>query len=235
MTSKQNSFSSRQDVASEFDRWAAAGRGDTMAAGHHYATQQLLDDFVIPDSAVVLDAGCGVGWIFNDLIGSRIARGVGIDLSAEMVAIASSRCTLSHVSFLTADSANTPFEDGQFSHIVSVESIYYTAQPLETLKEWLRITMPGGRLGLVIDLYRGNPASEYWVEALPITVHNLSVGEWQTLLTAAGWINVAYRCVSLPVQTTASDFTPSPYFPDHTLYLAYCAAGSLLLSAQKAD
>ncbi|MEM8612605.1 MAG: methyltransferase domain-containing protein [Cyanobacteria bacterium P01_H01_bin.105] len=235
MTSKQNVFSSSRDVASEFDQWAEAGRGDSMAAGHRFATQLLLKDFAVSDSSVVLDAGCGIGWILNELIGPHIALGVGIDLSAEMIEIASSRRTLPHVSFLTADSANTPFENDKFSHIVSVESIYYTPQPLETLKEWLRIAMPGGRLGLVIDLYQANPAANYWVDALPITVHNLSATEWQTLLSSAGWSNVAYRHVPLPTQTADSDFTSSPYFPDYDTYRAYCEAGSLLLSAHKPE
>lgn len=235
MTSKQNAFSSSRDVATEFDQWAEAGRGNAMAAGHRFATQQLLEDFTISDSSVILDAGCGIGWVLNELIGPRITLGVGIDLSAEMIEIASSRRTLPHVSFLIADSANTPFESDKFSHIVSVESIYYTPQPLETLKEWLRIAMPSGRLGLVIDLYQGNPAATYWVDALPITVHNLSATEWQPLLSSVGWANVAYRCVPLPTQTAASDFMPSPYFPDYDTYRAYCEAGSLLLRAHKPE
>ena len=235
MTSKQNAFSSSHDVASEFDQWAKAGRGDAMAAGHRFATQQLLKDFTIFDTSIVLDAGCGIGWVLNELIGPCIALGVGIDLSAKMIAIASSRRTLPHVSFVTADSANTPFESDKFSHIVSVESIYYTPQPLETLKEWLRIAMPGGRLGLVIDLYQGNPAATYWVDALPITVHNLSATEWQTLLSSAGWANAAYRRIPLPTQTADSDFTPSQYFPDYGTYRAYCEVGSLLLSAHKPE
>ncbi|MEM9003962.1 MAG: class I SAM-dependent methyltransferase [Cyanobacteria bacterium P01_F01_bin.86] len=234
MTSKkQVSFSSSRDVATEFNQWAQAGRGEKMATGHRYATQQLLEDLKIPDNAVVLDAGCGIGWVLNNLIGPSIAKGIGIDLSDEMIEIASSQCKLPHLKFLTADSANTPFEKDTFSHIVSIESIYYTPQPLETLKEWLRISMPGGKLGLVIDLYQGNPASQYWVEALSLTVHNLSTAEWQTLLSSAGWTNTAYRRVPLPVQTESGDFTPSPYFPDYDIYRAYCEAGSLLLSAQK--
>ncbi|MEM9092216.1 MAG: class I SAM-dependent methyltransferase [Cyanobacteria bacterium P01_F01_bin.53] len=233
MTSTQKPFSNTSDVASEFDKWAEAGRGEKMAAGHRYATEQLLDGLAIASDSVVLDAGCGIGWVLNQLIGPRIASGVGIDLSEEMIAIASARCTLSHINFLTADSANTPFEKDRFSHIVSIESLYYNVQPLETLKEWLRISMPKGRLGIVIDLYQDNPASAYWVEALPITAHNLSVADWQSLLLEAGWCNVAYRRVSLPAQTTTNEFKASPYFPDYETYQAYCEAGSLILTAHK--
>ncbi|MEL6555699.1 MAG: methyltransferase domain-containing protein [Cyanobacteria bacterium J06621_11] len=222
-----------RDVATEFDQWAQAGRGDKMAAGHRFATQQLVNTLALAPDATVLDAGCGIGWVLNDLLGSRIALGVGIDLSAEMIAIASSRCQLPHISFTTADSTQLPFEAHKFSHIISVESLYYTPQPLATLKEWLRVAKPEGRLGLVIDLYRGNPASECWVEALPLAVHNLSTVEWQSLLTSAGWHQVTHQCVPLPTQITASDFTPSAYFPDYDIYRAYCQAGSLLLTAIK--
>ncbi|MEM6353017.1 MAG: class I SAM-dependent methyltransferase [Cyanobacteria bacterium P01_D01_bin.14] len=151
MTFQQTPFSNQRDVATEFDQWAQAGRGDKMAAGHRYATEQLITDLAIPSNAVVLDAGCGIGWVLNDLLGRRIARGVGIDLSEEMIAIAASRRTLPHITFQTADSAHTPFEQGEFSHIISIESIYYTPQPLETLSEWLRVCRPGGCLGIVID------------------------------------------------------------------------------------
>lgn len=233
MTSKQKPFSNSREVATEFDHWAKAGRGEKMSVSHRYATEQLLNDLEISDKSVVLDAGCGIGWIFNELIGSQIARGIGIDLSSEMIAIASSRSTLPHLEFLTADISNTTFESNKFSHIVSVEALYYTPQPLQALKDWFRISLPGGRIGLVIDLYQDNPASKHWIEALPITVHNLSITEWHTLLSSAGWTNVVDRCVSLPVQTSPREFTPSPYFPDYDIYRAYCEAGSLLLSAQK--
>ena len=136
MSLSHTSFSSTDTIATEFDQWAEVGRGDSMAAGHRYATQTLLEKFQLDQNSVVLDAGCGIGWVLNDLIGSQIAQGVGIDLSPEMVAIASERCQLPHLKFLTSDSAATPFEDGQFSHIVSIESLYYNADPRKTLREW---------------------------------------------------------------------------------------------------
>ncbi|AFY40125.1 Methyltransferase type 11 [[Leptolyngbya] sp. PCC 7376] len=232
--SQQNSFSSTHEIATEFDKWAEIGRGDSMAEGHLHATQTLLKDFAIAENSVVLDAGCGIGWILNDLIGSQITEGVGIDLAPEMISIASARCKRPHLKFLTADSAKTPFGNDQFSHIISVESLYYNAEPLDTLQEWLRISMPGGRLGLVLDLYQDNPAAHHWVNALSVTAHNFSVAEWETLLASAGWTNIKHRRVTLPAKISASDFTPSAYFPTYDIYQAYCAAGSLLLSAEKA-
>ena len=230
---KSNQFSSSREVATEFDKWAETGRGERMAKGHLFATQQLLQDLDINNKSVVLDAGCGIGWILNDLIGSRIAQGIGIDISSEMITIASSKSTLEHISFLKADTGNTNFENDMFSHIVCVESIYYNPQPLETLKEWLRISTPTGKLGLVIDLYEDNPASKYWMEALSLTVHNLSAKEWQNLLISAGWKNVSYRRVSLPTQITPSDFKASAYFPNYNIYQDYCKVGSLLVTGEK--
>lgn len=226
-------FSSLQEISTEFDQWAAIGRGDSMAAGHRYATQTLLKDFQLDQSSVVLDAGCGVGWILNNLIGAEIKEGIGIDLSPDMVAIAASRCQLSHLNFLTADSAITPFADQKFSHIISVESIYYNAEPLVALKEWCRITKTGGYLGLVIDLYKDNPSAKYWLDALEISAHNFSTETWTELITKAGWKEVTAQTVPLPLQIAVDDFQPSAYFPSHEIYQAYCNAGSLLLSAQK--
>jgi len=232
MTPTPSAFSSAREVATEFDRWAQSGRGDRMADGHRYATGQLLDELAIGEDAVVLDAGCGIGWILNDLIGARIASGVGIDLSPETIAIANDRRTLPHLEFAVADSADTQFAADTFSHIVSIESLYYTPDPLKTLREWRRIARPDARLGLVIDLYRDNPAASYWIEALSLTAHNLSVAEWRSRLDAAGWNAIASRCLPLPVHKEADEFTPSPYFPSYEIYRGYCETGSLLLTAR---
>ena len=94
--------------------------------------------------------------------------------------------------------------------------------------------MPGAQLGLVIDLYQGNPAAKYWVEALPLTVHNLSVAEWENVLASAGWGDISAECLTLPTQIAEADFKASGYFPSYEIYEAYCAAGSLLLWANKA-
>ena len=235
MTSKQNIFSSTQQVASEFDQWAKSGRGYKMAEGHLHATKELLNNLAINQDSIVLDAGCGIGWVLNDLIDIPIAKGVGIDLSVEMITIASDRCKSENISFKTGDTSATLLEDNLFSHIISVESIYYNAEPLKTLKEWFRISNSKGKLGLVIDLYGDNPAAKYWVEALSLDVHNLSVQQWQELLSSAGWTNIVSRRVSLPAQITTGEFTPSAYFPDYQTYLAYCEAGSLLLTAEKPE
>lgn len=228
-------FSSLPEISAEFDQWAAVGRGDSMAAGHHYATKKILEDLQLDQNSVVLDAGCGIGWVLNELIGADIKEGIGIDLSPEMVAIAASRCQLSHLSFLTADSAVTPFEDEKFSQIISVESIYYNAQPLAALKEWWRIAKNNARLGLVIDLHQGNPSAQYWLEALDITAHNFSAARWVELLQESGWMEVTAITVPLPLQISMTDFQPSAYFPSYEIYQAYCEAGSLLLGATKKE
>ena len=232
-TQSPSAFSSLNEISAEFDQWAAVGRGDSMAAGHNYATKKLLENFQLDRTSVVLDAGCGIGWVLNNLIGAHIAEGIGIDLSPDMVAIASERCQLSHLKFLTADSAATPFEMETFSHIISVESIYYNAQPVAALKEWWRISQQSAQLGLVIDLYQGNPSAQYWIEALPISAHNFSTAEWIELLKAAGWNGIRAETIPLPIQISEETFKASRYFPSYDIYKAYCAAGSLILRAKK--
>ena len=233
MVSLPSSFSESCDIAAEFDQWAQSGRGDRMAEVHRFATQRLLENLAIARESVVLDAGCGIGWVLNDLLGARVAAGVGIDLSDEMIAIAAARCTLPHLSFTVADSANTGLDGDRFSHIISIESLYYSPQPLETLKEWWRLSQAGGKLGLVIDIYQGNPAASYWVDALSLTVHNLLASGWQEVLLSAGWSNISVQQLPLPLQIEKEMFNVSAYFPNYEIYQAYCQAGSLLMTAQK--
>ena len=226
-------FSSLDEISAEFDQWAAVGRGDSMAAGHRFATKTLVDMMQLDQDSVVLDAGCGIGWVLNDLIGSQIKEGIGIDLSPDMVVIALERCQSDYLEFLTANTATTPFEAEKFSHLISIESVYYNIQPLDTLKEWYRIAQNDACLGLVIDLYQGNPSAKYWLEALPISAHNFSTEKWVELLNSAGWTDVKAITLPLPLKITEVDFKGSQYFPSYEIYRAYCEAGSLLLTATK--
>jgi SAM-dependent methyltransferase len=111
----------------------------------------------------VLDAGCGAGRLLELLLPYQLDRYVGVDISAE--AIERSRLLRDQYSNIELHIADidsfSPMED--FDVIVFNESIYYSGDPLRTLKraaEWLT---PGGALLLSMcrDIFRGNH-EEYW-------------------------------------------------------------------------
>ncbi|RME22338.1 MAG: class I SAM-dependent methyltransferase [Deltaproteobacteria bacterium] len=231
-------------AAEEFDRWAAAGRDESMARGHRDVTEQAVADWDLGPGDRILDVGCGNGWAVRMLV-DRVAGvpeggppsgpiGTGVDISPEMIARARAATRGDpRFRFVVAPGDRLPFDDGEFSHVLSVESLYYYPDPAAALREWRRVASDGARLAVVIELYRENPGSLLWVDALDIDVHVLGTRELVEMAQAAGWREVRARQVRdrSPVRSR-EEFTPSRYWPDYAAYLAYREAGALVVSAR---
>lgn len=99
---------------------------------------------------VVLDLGCGNGALLRDL-DPMIARGIGVDTSANMVALAEEASAgRPHLQFEHVSAPTLPVEDGSVDVVVSLLSMRYLDwDPI--LKEVRRVLRPDGRL-LVIDM-----------------------------------------------------------------------------------
>jgi len=218
---------SEKHVREEFDRWAEAGRGESMGRGHRDVTEQALDLATFTAEDRVLDVGCGVGWAVHLMLERGAGRGVGIDISPGMVARAASGAH-----FVTASATALPFADRAFSKILSVESIYYYGDLDGALREIRRVTAPGGRFLCVIDLYADNPGSQSWVEALEVPVHNLTAAQYRERFETAGFARAETVQIvdRRPVETEA-EFEPSRWFPDYGSYKTYRDLGALLIDA----
>ncbi|PKN24003.1 MAG: glycosyl transferase [Deltaproteobacteria bacterium HGW-Deltaproteobacteria-21] len=76
---------SKCEVASRFD-WLAARREEWIARNrYYYDDQKRYYRFLVPENASVIELGCGTGDLLSGL---KPSRGVGIDISSEMVSIA---------------------------------------------------------------------------------------------------------------------------------------------------
>ena len=73
-------------VAVEFDGWAKAGRGESMAEGHSDITEQALARLELNADDCVLDVACGIGWATHRLLGTGAGSAWGIDVSPQMIA-----------------------------------------------------------------------------------------------------------------------------------------------------
>ncbi|MCB9781153.1 MAG: class I SAM-dependent methyltransferase [Alphaproteobacteria bacterium] len=224
-------------AADEFDRWAAAGRGESMADGHRDVTTQGLSGWSLTRRDRVLDVGCGNGWAVRWLRHGAPAGGpgagfaMGVDVSPAMVRRARQlRGGDMAQRFEVASGAALPLADDAVSHVLSVESLYYYPDPGAALAEWRRVTRDGGRFALVIELYAENQGSLAWVDALDVAVHVLGADAWADLARAAGWQDVRWRQVQdrRPLKPREA-FVPSAYSPSYDHYLAYRRAGALVV------
>jgi SAM-dependent methyltransferase len=140
--------SAAPDWQSFFDNKASAPDGRTTAGiaytfplQHRYMVEGLRRFCSgLPDSAAVLDVGCGNGLFWEALFGHRPI--VGVDYSREMCRLAQAR----GMQVYHADAIALPFADDQFDLIYSAEIIQYIEDLPALLTELARVCRPGGRI-----------------------------------------------------------------------------------------
>jgi arsenite methyltransferase len=97
----------------------------------------------------VLDVGCGPGFYCLELLEEVGPEGsvVGLDGSAEMLALATRRCEgHDNVEFREADATSLPVDDGDFDAALSVQVLEYVPDVTAALAELHRALRPGGRV-----------------------------------------------------------------------------------------
>jgi ubiquinone/menaquinone biosynthesis C-methylase UbiE len=216
----------------EFNDWARAGRGEGMEKGHRPVGEQAIHLMAIPAAARVLDVGCGSGWATRLMAERAVAgRVVGIDIADEMITLAcQSSSSFSNIEFQVASAEKLPFNDGEFTHAFSMESLYYYADIPGALQEIKRVLEPGGLFVTVVDLYQENVPSHQWVEQLKVPVQLLSVAEYRALFEGAGFVNVHDRRLLDP--TPVPENYTSGSFRSREELVEYRASGSLMISGE---
>ena len=201
-----------------------------MARGHRPVVEPVLDRWDLGAASRVLDVGCGNGWAVRWMLERGAGQGHGVDISPAMVAEANA----GPGTFAVASGERLPFDDGTFSHLLSVESLYYYADPGAALAEWARVTRPGGHLGCVIELFAENSGSAVWADVLDVHAHLWSEQRYLELATAAGWDARIERIRRHGEPKLESEFTPSRYWPDYALYVEYFKQGALAITGTRA-
>jgi ubiquinone/menaquinone biosynthesis C-methylase UbiE len=108
------------------------------------ADARLLGDVVGLD---VLEVGCGAAQCARWLA-AQGAHVVGLDLSAEQLALAGSGAVRTgiEVPLLQADATRLPFADGSFDAACSAYgAVPFVAEPAAVMREVARVLRPGGR------------------------------------------------------------------------------------------
>ncbi len=200
-------ISGDEGLRQEFNKWAEEGRGEEMEHHHISIAEQTMALMELKPGERVLDLGCGAGWATRILARavSGAPRGavVGLDVSDEMVrrARATSR-ELDNVLYVWGSATEIPWEDDYFDKVLSIESFYYYTDQDAALEELVRVMAPGGKLFILINLYRDNHYSLRWVDALNVPVQVRSEAEYVELFRKHGFDDVTARRIP--------DLTPTP-------------------------
>ena len=122
----------------------------------HVPQQELEDTLleVIGNEPIdeLLDIGTGTGRMLEILAG-RVTRGVGIDLSSDMLAVPRSnieRAGLTHVHVRQGDMYQLPLDDSSIDLAILHLVLHYSDDPAKVIQEASRVLRADGRL-IVVD------------------------------------------------------------------------------------
>jgi ubiquinone/menaquinone biosynthesis C-methylase UbiE len=100
----------------------------------------------------LLDLGTGTGRML-EMFGPAIERGLGIDLSLDMLLLARDRlerAALKHCSVRQGDLYDLPIANDSFDVVILHQVLHFLDDGARAIKEAARVLRPGGRL-LVVD------------------------------------------------------------------------------------
>lgn len=221
-----------EQLRTEFNEWARAGKGESMEQGHGPVGKQAIALMQVGVDSRVLDVGCGSGWATR-LLADYASKGrvTGIDISDEMVKLArESSQSHPNTDFEVASAEQLPFPDNEFTHAFSMESLYYYRNIPKALKEIQRVLRPGGSFFAVVDLYWENEATHQWIDTLKVPVELLSIDDYRSLFTDAGFVSIRDQRILDP-RPVPDDYTGGS-FKSREDYESYRREGSLMISGE---
>jgi SAM-dependent methyltransferase len=116
----------------------------------HHAAEDLAESLAILPGERVLDVACGSG--NGALAAARRSWGnvVGLDFVPELLERGRERAAAERldVTFVEGDAQQLPFEDGSFDVAMSIFGAMFAPDQERTAAELLRVTKPGGRIGM---------------------------------------------------------------------------------------
>jgi len=223
-----------ENLREEFNRWAEAGKGESMESEHRPIVEPTLAMMKIGPRDEVLDVGCGGGWLVRE-IASRVPQGhvLGMDVSDEMIARARrSSAQWRNAEFVVGGVDAIPRDADSFDKVISVESSYYWPDPAAGIREIFRVVRPGGSAWILINYYRDNLYCHQWSKSFAIPTHLLSGDEWAELFRSASFTGVAHR--RIPDPTPAPEVYTGRWFRDAAELAAFRREGALLIHGNKA-
>jgi SAM-dependent methyltransferase len=130
-----------------------AGKRDYYTRKNRYYYDDLIKflRFTVPEKSSVLEIGCGTGHLLNGL---DPKRGVGIDISPEMVRIASEKHR--HLEFMQMDVEALDM-DGEFDFILISDTLCYLEDVQKAFQQLRKVSAPETRIIITYHNYLWTP------------------------------------------------------------------------------
>lgn len=136
--------------------------GITKHVGGIEATNELLARCHIADAREVLNVGCGIGVTSAYIAKKHGCHVVGVDISEKMIEWSRRRAreerVESEVELRVADIRELPFEASRFDVVIVESVIVFVEDKARAIRECVRVTKPGGYVGLSESCWTEEPS-----------------------------------------------------------------------------
>lgn len=170
-----------------FNQWAENGRDVAMQKEHGKTVHVFLKKTDFEKPFTFLDIGCGNGWVVRAMAGlPSCQKAAGIDKSKNMIRNARQKKASSKESYEVRDIEKWNTQK-RFDRIFSMETIYYTSSPKETVRRIFDLLKPGGVFFCGTDFYADNKATSNWEKMCKVKMHLMSRRQWKKMFDDAGF------------------------------------------------
>jgi ubiquinone/menaquinone biosynthesis C-methylase UbiE len=165
--------------------------GITKHMGGIEATNELLSLCHIEDAREVLNVGSGIGTGSTHIARKYGCHVVGVDISEKMIEWSQRRAkedgVEGEVEFQTADVSDLPFEANRFDIVFAESVLIFVEDKMQAIRECVRVTKPGGFVGLNEGLWIEQPSPEMIAQVKEaIGPYIPTIETWQALWEASG-------------------------------------------------
>lgn len=155
------------------------------------ATRTLLSLCHIEDAREILEVGCGIGIGPAHVAKRYDCRVVGVDISERMIEWSRRRAreerVQDRIEFRVADVLALPFESDRFDATFCESVLAFVADKERAIRELVRVTRPGGYVGLnEAFLLTETPSSQVVELAHQMGTEVVSLDAWKALWDASG-------------------------------------------------
>lgn len=162
--------------------------GITKHMGGFAATDTLHRLCHLDEAQEVLEVGCGIGVGPTYIVKRFGCRVVAVDISEKMLSWARQRArregVVDRITFRKADIRELPFDDDRFDAVI-VESVLAFVEDKEAaVRELIRVTKPGGYVGLNESYWIREPPAEILSQSIYIGSAIISEAEWRAIWDA---------------------------------------------------
>jgi DNA gyrase subunit B len=143
----------------------------------------------VPPDARMLDVCCGSG-IVGAAFDGKVGEKVGLDITPEMVRLASERLDVVHQGTVY----DMPFEDSSFDLVVNREVLHLLPRPEEPLAEIFRVLRPGGQF-IVGQIVPYADEDAFWMFRIfkkkqPLLFQMFREADFRQLILDAGFVDL---------------------------------------------